>query len=290
VLEFARGLREAAEGASTQVVRRRKIEAAAARASKEPRKDKDKVLEQVSPFFNPVQVQLAEGFRPGRLLGWRGKLARMIPPLPASVPARVGLAMALLFGAFGVSWLALRRPGERRAELPPALAAAPAHAPAIAPIVREPTAEPSPGSTATPTAAVMTARVAPEVEPIVERPPPAAAAPDPPPPVLAVKRARSAHATHGGASAAAAAAATADTRPAGAGAGAGACALALKSSPWAHVWLDGKDTGRRTPVAEFHVPCGDHKLVLKRDDLDIYQMEVITVRAGTTFRKSYPLK
>jgi hypothetical protein len=131
----------------------------------------------------------------------------------------------------------------------------------------------------------MTTRIAPEVEPIVEPPAPAAAAPEPPPPpLLAVKRARSAHGTHGGA---AAAAATADAKPAASG---GACALALKSSPWAHVWLDGKDTGRRTPVSEFHVPCGDHKLVLKRDDLDIYQMEVITVRAGTTFRKSYPLK
>ena len=76
-------------------------------------------------------------------------------------------------------------------------------------------------------------------------------------------------------------------RPAAAASG---CTITISSKPWTQVWLDGKDTRRHTPLVGYAVACGDHQLALKRDDLDIYQMEVITVRPDAPFKKSYPLE
>jgi serine/threonine-protein kinase len=70
----------------------------------------------------------------------------------------------------------------------------------------------------------------------------------------------------------------------------GACTITITSKPWTQVWLDGKDTRRHTPLVGYAVACGDHQLALKRDDLDIYQMEVITVRPDAPFKKSFPLE
>jgi hypothetical protein len=70
----------------------------------------------------------------------------------------------------------------------------------------------------------------------------------------------------------------------------GACVMSVGSKPPADVWIDDRSLGMRTPVASYRLPCGDHKLVLKRADLDIYQMEVVTLRAGTAFKKVYPLQ
>jgi serine/threonine-protein kinase len=81
-----------------------------------------------------------------------------------------------------------------------------------------------------------------------------------------------------------------DAPPERARAAAGACTITITSKPWTQVWLDGKDTRRHTPLVGYTVACGDHQLALKRDDLDIYQMEVITVRPDAPFKKSYPLE
>jgi hypothetical protein len=88
------------------------------------------------------------------------------------------------------------------------------------------------------------------------------------------------------ADAAAEAAATADDG----NAGAGLCLLSLESTPPAQVWLDEKSTGRRTPLIAYHVHCGNHKLSLRRDDLNIDRTESITVSLSVPFRRSYSLK
>ena len=56
------------------------------------------------------------------------------------------------------------------------------------------------------------------------------------------------------------------------------------------MWLDDHSLGRRTPLVRFRTACGDHKLALKRTDLDLYQMEIVTLRAGAPFKKVYPLQ
>jgi hypothetical protein len=69
-----------------------------------------------------------------------------------------------------------------------------------------------------------------------------------------------------------------------------ACVINVGSKPSADVWLDDRKLNRRTPLVGYRVGCGDHKLALKREDLDLYQMEVITVRSGKPFKKAYPLQ
>ncbi len=71
---------------------------------------------------------------------------------------------------------------------------------------------------------------------------------------------------------------------------AGACVLTVGSKPPADVWLDDHSLGRRTPLVRYRTACGDHKLALKRTDLDLYQMEIVTLRAGAPFKKVYPLQ
>jgi hypothetical protein len=70
----------------------------------------------------------------------------------------------------------------------------------------------------------------------------------------------------------------------------GPCVMTVGSRPPADVWLDDHSLGRRTPLVRFRTACGDHKLALKRTDLDLYQMEIVTLRAGAPFKKVYPLQ
>ena len=74
------------------------------------------------------------------------------------------------------------------------------------------------------------------------------------------------------------------------GEGSGGCAISIGSRPWAHVWIDGRDTGVSTPVRDYKVPCGRHKLELKRPDQDIDQMEVITLQRGRPFKRTFNLE
>ena len=73
-------------------------------------------------------------------------------------------------------------------------------------------------------------------------------------------------------------------------AGSGPCAITVGSHPAADVWIDEHSLGLRTPIIGYRLACGDHKLALKRTDLDIYQMEIITLREGEPFKKVYPLQ
>jgi hypothetical protein len=83
-------------------------------------------------------------------------------------------------------------------------------------------------------------------------------------------------------------------KPAGAGAGAapgaeGECTITIGSRPWAEVWIDGKNTNKHTPFSDYKLPCGKHKIAFKRPDLQIDQVETITVRPGERFKQSFTL-
>jgi serine/threonine protein kinase len=68
------------------------------------------------------------------------------------------------------------------------------------------------------------------------------------------------------------------------------CSIRVYSRPWAEVWIDGKDTGRKTPVENLKVACGKRKLELKRPDKDIEQMEMLNVVPGKPSRGNYELE
>lgn len=68
-------------------------------------------------------------------------------------------------------------------------------------------------------------------------------------------------------------------RPARGGSG----TLVIQTLPWARVFVDGRDTGRNTPVRELSVPAGTHRLGLRTHDGTMHE-ESITVVAGETLR------
>jgi hypothetical protein len=74
------------------------------------------------------------------------------------------------------------------------------------------------------------------------------------------------------------------------GAEGGECSITIGSRPWSEVWIDGKNTTKHTPFADYKVSCGKHKLGFKRPDLQIDHTEIITVRAGQRFKQSFALE
>jgi serine/threonine protein kinase len=70
----------------------------------------------------------------------------------------------------------------------------------------------------------------------------------------------------------------------------GDCSITVGSRPWSEVWIDGKNTSKHTPFADYRVACGKHRLGFKRPDLQIDHTEVITVRAGQRFKQSFALE
>lgn len=55
--------------------------------------------------------------------------------------------------------------------------------------------------------------------------------------------------------------------------------LTVQTIPWARVFLDGRDTGRTTPIREMRVPAGRHVLGLRGADGVMHTMH-ITIGAG----------
>jgi hypothetical protein len=82
---------------------------------------------------------------------------------------------------------------------------------------------------------------------------------------------------------AAAAAAVADTSSGG------DCSITIGSRPWSEVWIDGKNTNKHTPFADYKIACGRHKILFKRPDLEIERTETINVRPGEKFKQSFSL-
>ena len=70
----------------------------------------------------------------------------------------------------------------------------------------------------------------------------------------------------------------------------GDCSITIGSRPWSEVWIDGRNTTKHTPFADYKVPCGKHKISFKRPDLQIDHTETISVRAGQKFKQSFTLE
>ena len=65
--------------------------------------------------------------------------------------------------------------------------------------------------------------------------------------------------------------------------------MTVNSVPWSEVWIDGKNTSQHTPLVDFKIPCGKHKLAFKRRDMQIDHGETINVRPGQNFKQRYTL-
>jgi hypothetical protein len=59
--------------------------------------------------------------------------------------------------------------------------------------------------------------------------------------------------------------------------------LTINTMPWARVFVDGRDTGRNTPVRNFAVSAGSHTIGLRTNDGTMHTVQV-TVAAGATER------
>jgi hypothetical protein len=74
------------------------------------------------------------------------------------------------------------------------------------------------------------------------------------------------------------------------GAGGGAeCVATIGSKPWAEVAIDGKPTGKSTPLMDYSLACGKHRLTFTNPDLMIERNEVIILKPGQRFKKIFPL-
>jgi hypothetical protein len=67
------------------------------------------------------------------------------------------------------------------------------------------------------------------------------------------------------------------------------CTITIGSKPWSEVWIDGRNTGKLTPLMDHRVPCGRRKITLKNPDLQIEKTETINVRSGEKFKKIFQL-
>jgi len=66
-------------------------------------------------------------------------------------------------------------------------------------------------------------------------------------------------------------------------AAAGAGELLISTVPWSRVLIDGRDTGRDTPVRALRVPAGAHRIVLRTPDGNDHEVAVV-VQPGRTVR------
>lgn len=71
--------------------------------------------------------------------------------------------------------------------------------------------------------------------------------------------------------------------PAARGGAAGQGTLQIQTLPWARVFIDGRDTGRNTPVRELRVPAGSHRIGLRTADGRMTELTV-QVPANETVR------
>ncbi|HEY8429213.1 MAG TPA: serine/threonine-protein kinase, partial [Sandaracinaceae bacterium] len=59
--------------------------------------------------------------------------------------------------------------------------------------------------------------------------------------------------------------------------------LTVQTLPWARVFVDGRDTGRNTPVRDLRVPAGRHTIGLRTNDGTMHTV-VVTIEPGQTTR------
>jgi len=69
----------------------------------------------------------------------------------------------------------------------------------------------------------------------------------------------------------------------------GTCVATISSKPWAEVSIDGKPTGKITPLVNYSIPCGKHRVTFKNADLMIERNESVTLKPGQPFKKIFSL-
>jgi hypothetical protein len=69
----------------------------------------------------------------------------------------------------------------------------------------------------------------------------------------------------------------------------GMCIATISSKPWAEVSIDGKPTGKITPLVNYPIPCGKHRISFKNADLMIERNESVTLKEGQPFKKIFSL-
>jgi serine/threonine protein kinase len=74
------------------------------------------------------------------------------------------------------------------------------------------------------------------------------------------------------------------------GAGGGEeCVATIGSKPWSQVAIDGKPTGKSTPLMDYSLACGKHRITFTNPDLMIERNEIIILKPGQRFKKIFPL-
>ncbi len=63
--------------------------------------------------------------------------------------------------------------------------------------------------------------------------------------------------------------------------GGGFGTLTINTVPWARVFIDGRDTGRNTPVRDLRVPAGQHTIGLRTNDGTMHRVQVNVPAGGT---------
>ncbi|MEW5849879.1 MAG: serine/threonine-protein kinase [Myxococcota bacterium] len=66
--------------------------------------------------------------------------------------------------------------------------------------------------------------------------------------------------------------------------------LTLHTRPWGRLSVDGKDTGRYTPVLEMPLPAGQHEIQLVNDEEGLRTKFTVTIVAGETLKLTRELK
>jgi serine/threonine protein kinase len=67
------------------------------------------------------------------------------------------------------------------------------------------------------------------------------------------------------------------------------CQMTINSVPWSEVWIDGKNTGSHTPIVDYAVACGRHRLQFKREDLGIDDTEHLTIEPRQVAKHRFTL-
>jgi len=80
-----------------------------------------------------------------------------------------------------------------------------------------------------------------------------------------------------------------ESRGKSSGAATGDCVATISSKPWAEVSIDGKPTGKITPLVNYSIPCGKHRLTFKNADLMIERNESVTLKSGQPFKRIFSL-
>ncbi|HEY0711429.1 MAG TPA: hypothetical protein VGF45_02065, partial [Polyangia bacterium] len=67
------------------------------------------------------------------------------------------------------------------------------------------------------------------------------------------------------------------------------CTISIGARPWAEVWIDGRNTQKVTPLVDYKLPCGRHRVTVKNPELGIEKSEAITIRTGEKAKKIFQL-